>query len=541
MGTTTNLDVPADAAEISARLRTVREELGQIARASFTCLNEADTTHVAQEIEVTNRACEALTTTAVAGLEAGGSWAQSGARTFARWWTATTHRKVSTSRSQIKAARTLRDDLPHTSRSFAAGEIGGEHVQVLTRRATKTSVLRQQLQDPQMGEAFLLEQATRLPVEAFARVVAAWAIRTDPEAADRAWREQDAAEELFLSPTLDGYAINGWLDTEHGQVLDTALNAIVGVPTASDDRHPCQRRADALTHLARTALDSGGLQPNARVRPHIAVTIEEPTLEALITAGRPVRAAGRGRMAAASHGRDDPNPVSDRTLPAAQQPGLGDLDTVPGSQAPVSIPGDLDLSVLDGATPASWADGTPIPAGQTTRLLCAGEFHRVVFGSEGEILDSGRTCRLFTPAQARAVVARDGHCQFPDCSAPPTQGEIHHSIWWYHQGRTSTDNAILLCWHHHDYVHQHRLSITRTSNGWRFSEADGRDILATTPPSDPAARPANAGSASTLHAPTRPARCDTDTELKTCNVRESTSPPGSRSRTHSTRPPDPPD
>src|SRR5699024_7460000 len=98
---------------------------------------------------------------------------------------------------------------------------------------------------------------------------------------------QGSAAEVFLSPTLDGYALNGWLNTEHGQALDEALQAVIGVPAATDERHPAQRRADALTHLARASLDSGQLQPGARIRPHIAVTVEEPALAALIAAGRP--------------------------------------------------------------------------------------------------------------------------------------------------------------------------------------------------------------------------------------------------------------
>src|SRR5699024_4967282 len=167
------------------------------------------------------------------------------------------------------------------------GQISGEHVQLLTTKATQAEALRQQLTDPEMGEGFLVEQATRLPAEAFAKVVAAWALRTDPEAADRAWREKDAAEELFLSPTMDGYALNGWLSTEHGQVLDEALRAITGVPAANDDRHTSGRRADALTHLARTSLASSKLQPRTRSRPLIAATITQPTLEAHIAANHP--------------------------------------------------------------------------------------------------------------------------------------------------------------------------------------------------------------------------------------------------------------
>ena len=158
-----------------------------------------------------------------------------------------------------------------------------------------------------------------------------------------------------------------------------------------------------------------------------------------------------------------------------------------GSEA--DIPAGLDYTSLTDVAPATFADGTPIPHGQLSKLLCDGEFHRVVFGPDGESLDSGRTQRLFTPAQTRAVIARDRHCQYPGCSAPPGQGEIHHSIWWYHQGRTSTKNAILLCWYHHTLVHQRHLSITHHTSTdpdrpswWSFTDPDGRTVQNVPPP-----------------------------------------------------------
>ena len=71
----------------------------------------------------------------------------------------------------------------------------------------------------------------------------------------------------------------------------------------------------------------------------------------------------------------------------------------------------------------------------------------------------------------------------------PGQGEIHHSVWWYHQGRTSTANAILLCWYHHTLVHQRHLSITRHTRAdadqpswWTFTDPDGRRVEHVPPP-----------------------------------------------------------
>ncbi|WP_022916268.1 HNH endonuclease signature motif containing protein [Ruania albidiflava] len=129
----------------------------------------------------------------------------------------------------------------------------------------------------------------------------------------------------------------------------------------------------------------------------------------------------------------------------------------------VVIPTTLDLDQLRGVVPGTFSDGTPVPHGQLVKLLCDGELHRVVFGPEGQVLDSGRTERLFTPAQARAIIARDGCCQYPGCAAPPGIGEIHHCLWWYHGGRTSTDNGILLT------------AATRVRRGAGTTGAGGRD------------------------------------------------------------------
>src|SRR5699024_8854452 len=70
------------------------------------------------------------------------------------------------------------------------------------------------------------------------------------------------------------------------------------------------------------------------------------------------------------------------------------------------------------------------------------------------------------------------------CDAPPGEGEIHHSLWWYaHGGDTAVSNGVLLCWAHHDYVHQHTVSISAlTGGGWQFRRSDGGVIASSHPP-----------------------------------------------------------
>ena len=494
MTLTTEADIPETGERITERLAGVRAELAKIAQAPFTQLDHEEACQVASGMEQLTRGVEGLQAAAVGGLASGTGWAASGYRSFPAFWSAHTHRRKSTSQAAWHQARDVADHLPLTRQAVQAGKIGGEHVKVLTRFATKTQVLREQLADAEVGEGFLLAQAARMPVELYSRLVKEWAIRADPESADRGWRDEGARAELFLSQVMDGTDLRGWLGTEDALVFEEALRAVIGTPAADDERTTPQRRADALVQLCRSYLDSGQGQPGARIRPHIALTVDYATLAAVLAAlGVSAGAPGSARDAFGLPVPlgNDAGGLGECTDQRGGQPsrqrdpsGSGDDASCGG----VVISAGLDYELLRGVAPATFADGTPIPHGQLAKLLCDGEFHRVIFGPEGEILDSGRTQRLFTPAQTRAVLARDRQCQYPGCSAPPWLGEIHHSIWWYHQGATSTDNAILLCWYHHTYVHQHHLTITQRVRGpdqqceWVFTDSDGRRLNAAPPP-----------------------------------------------------------
>jgi hypothetical protein len=141
------------------------------------------------------------------------------------------------------------------------------------------------------------------------------------------------------------------------------------------------------------------------------------------------------------------------------------------------IAADLDAKALTGVEPATFPDGTPLPPTLLARLTCAGGLHRVVFGPDSQVLDVGREERLFTAAQTRAIIARDRHCRYPGCNAPPGEGEIHHSIWWWAQnGTTDLELGILLCWYHHDFVHTRHIAIERHPDRWTFLRRDGTTI-----------------------------------------------------------------
>jgi hypothetical protein len=122
-------------------------------------------------------------------------------------------------------------------------------------------------------------------------------------------------------------------------------------------------------------------------------------------------------------------------------------------------------------------DGTPIPRDLLNKLACDGELNRYIFGPKSEILDVGRGERTFTGARRSAIIARDRHCQFPGCSAPPAISECHHVRHWSRDhGETSVENGIMLCWFHHDHVHRRGIEIRRRGTRWVFTDASRCDI-----------------------------------------------------------------
>ena len=115
-----------------------------------------------------------------------------------------------------------------------------------------------------------------------------------------------------------------------------------------------------------------------------------------------------------------------------------------------------------GYEPATLEDGTPVPASELAQVLCDCAVTRIAIGADGTPLDLGRTQRLFTGEQRRAVIARDRECIWPGCHMPARWSQIHHIVWWERDnGRTCVDDGCLLCAFHHHEVHRLDLTITR--------------------------------------------------------------------------------
>jgi hypothetical protein len=98
-------------------------------------------------------------------------------------------------------------------------------------------------------------------------------------------------------------------------------------------------------------------------------------------------------------------------------------------------------------------DGQVLNLEAIRALACDSSVSRIVFGPDSEILDAGRKTRVWSPAQRRAIVARDRHCTAPGCERPARWCDVHHIDHWADDGETSVDRGRLLCRFHHTLEH----------------------------------------------------------------------------------------
>jgi hypothetical protein len=235
-------------------------------------------------------------------------------------------------------------------------------------------------------------------------------------------REPDPTEErsLTLVQHPDGAVTGGLtLDQVGGETVMTALEAYAARSRcAGDPRTRAQRLADALVQICANALATGDAPRLRTVPAQLLVRIDEQDLL-------------------------DPHPG----------PGAGTTGT-----------------------------GALISAAGARRIACDSQVSRIVFGPGSVPLDLGRSQRVVSPAQRRALEARDTGCVFAGCGAPNWWCDAHHLLEWVFDGPTDLENLGLLCERHHTKVH-HGFRVERQPDGrWRTWRPDGTEIVLTESP-----------------------------------------------------------
>jgi hypothetical protein len=105
-------------------------------------------------------------------------------------------------------------------------------------------------------------------------------------------------------------------------------------------------------------------------------------------------------------------------------------------------------------------DGQPLPVETVRRLGCDATITPITLDDDGVPLNMGRTRRLATVEQRRALRAMYRACGFPGCGVRFEDCRIHHVTWWEHLGATNLDNLLPMCERHHHHVHEGGWTLT---------------------------------------------------------------------------------
>ena len=221
--------------------------------------------------------------------------------------------------------------------------------------------------------------------------------------------------------------------------------------SVESQRTPAQRRAAALVEACRFALDHrDGAGENGRFHPHVSLIVD---INDLLAAGLRVGGARR-----ANHDTDAAAEVSDsldlgRSVSSSSVAGSSVASSSVSGSVAGRVSGSVSGSGVAGHGTGITSEGTYLGATALAALTCDSVVQRVLMAGN-RVLDLGREVRTATPAQRRAIIARDLHCRAPGCRTLPKHCEVHRVDHWINGGRTDLDRMVLLCGTHHRQFHR---------------------------------------------------------------------------------------
>ncbi len=309
------------------------------------------------------------------------------------------------------------EPFPAVSSALAAGVLAVESAAIITRHCHDLAQKSLPCEEIRQAEQTLVEETLNRDLTADQTAKLALHLRAllDPDGAmPREEHQQQLRSLTFFAPAPDGML--------RGRFALTPEQA--GIWVGSID-----------------ALQSPRVSGRGELGPRFASEAEAVTEAALADA----RTAGQKNV-------DTLTELLTRAAAAPEMPRLG------GSATTVNV--HVTLADLEEGRGVGWIDGItePVSAATIAQLRCHSATVATVFGDHGEVLNHGKTRRLFSPAQNRALAARDGGCVWGDCDRPPSWCETHHVTEWVSEshspGRTDIGNGVLLCHFHHSHLHR---------------------------------------------------------------------------------------
>jgi len=142
----------------------------------------------------------------------------------------------------------------------------------------------------------------------------------------------------------------------------------------------------------------------------------------------------------------------------------GAIDTASDMPTRAEIVVHVDLETLKsglrtGGT-CRTALGADVPVETVRRLACEAEILPIVLDGRSVPIDVGRSKRLATVHQRRALEAIHPTCAIADCEVIFDHCNVHHIDYWENGGATDLNNMVPLCSRHHHAAHE---------GGWKLN------------------------------------------------------------------------
>jgi hypothetical protein len=268
----------------------------------------------------------------------------------------------------------------------------------------------------------------------------------------------EVAKKIEAFPALAAKAAAGELSAEQTTpVLELAAAAAANGDTAADRTWATNAAGMGVDALRRRA----GKARRPGAADHVAARAAR-TFEAW-RAGQELRYRGSvpidsGAVLLKAIERSMPERDGTSTLGQRQADGLLALASVavaddadPDRATVVAV---VELAAICDDDPQATAEleaGEPLATETARRLVCDSRLSVLVQDRDGRAVGLGTTARTVTPALRRALVVRDGHCRFGDCTSRRFL-HGHHITHW--PSPTVMSNLALVCYSHHHALHE---------------------------------------------------------------------------------------
>ncbi len=399
-----------------AALRAAADALTALAPGELT---DAELAEFVQGWDGCFNRLDAARTSILGAFDARCVWAGDAARSAHGWVAARTEQSRPAASAHVRLARALRT-MPAVEAACRSGRLGQAKARLLADAA------RQAPDTFAQHESFLVEQVEGLRVDEAAKALAFWARHANPDGAAERDAKHHADRSVHLSSSFNGmWLLNGKLTPEAGEVL----------------RHELDRRSHSAYLAEKELADANGTTVTTTAAQRRADALLELALQSL----------------------------------SAPEDGTG--TRIPALTALINTDNLVRHDARPGDVVGETTDGHPVTATTARRWACHASIARVVLGPDSVPVDLGTTARLPSPAQRRALTARDQGCVFPGCDRPPGATNAHHLVHWIDGGPTDLHNLVLLCSFHHHRVHEGGFSVTRLTDGaLSFTRPDGTPL-----------------------------------------------------------------